>query len=285
VRHTALQNRAHGCSRPRGPGYSSGMTSAHGQGRGPGERGTGGPDGTEPGKDERGKEAPGNGYWSKEQPGHPTVFLRPLASPVALGFGGLAVATLMLSAYQLGWVPPSEVHQVGWMLVLFAAPVQFIASVLGFLDRDTVVGTGMGLQGAAWLLVGAVMLHSAPGQRSAALGIFFFVAAAVLAPSVLSASMSKGVVAAVMATTSLRWVLTGVFERLGSHPWKWVAGWTGVALCVIAVYGAVAMELEDQRRKTVLPTLRWGKGREAITGDFAAQVARVRQEAGVREQL
>ncbi len=213
------------------------------------------------------------------------MFLRPLASPVALGFGGLAVATLMLSAYQLGWVPPSEVHQVAWALVLFAAPVELVASVFGFLDRDTVIGTGMGLQAAAWLLAGVEMLHTAPGQRSAALGLFFFVAAAALVPSVLTAGMSKGVAAGVMATTSLRWVMTGVYERLGDHPWKWVAGWTGVALCAVALYGAIAMELEDQRRKTVLPTLRWGKGRQAMNGDFSAQVARVRHEAGVREQL
>lgn len=221
----------------------------------------------------------------QDEPGHPTIFLRPLASPVALGFGGLAVATLVLTAYQVGWVPSSEAHQVAWVLILFAAPVQFIASVFGFLDRDTVVGTGIGIQGAGWLVIGSLTLQSSPGQRSMALGVFLFAAAGALVPSVLTASMSKGIAALVMGTTCLRWVLTGVYELLGAHPWKWVAGWTGLALCVVAIYAAIAMELEDQRRKTVLPTFRLGKGRQAMRGDFAAQVARVHQEAGVREQL
>ncbi len=218
---------------------------------------------------------------------HPnvSVVLRPLASPVALGFGGLAVATLLLSGLQLGWVPVSEGHQVAWALVVFAFPVQILASVFGFLDRDTVVGTGIGIQGAGWLTIGALMLAGAPGRRDMVLGLFLFVAAAALLPSVLTSAMSKGIAAAVMALTSLRWLLTGAYEWVGASPWKEVAGWTGVALCAVALYAAVALEVEDQRRHTVLPTLRRGKGWEAINGDFAAQVERLRQEAGVRQQL
>ncbi len=214
-----------------------------------------------------------------------SVFLRPLASPVALGFGGLAVATMLLAALQLGWVPASEAHQVAWALVVFAFPVQLLASVFGFLDRDTVMGTGIGTQAAGWLTIGVLTLTGVPGRRDMVLGLFLFVAAAVLLPSVLTAGMSKGIAAAVMALTSVRWVLTGVYEQLGTHVWKEVAGWTGVVLCAVALYAAVALEVEDQRRRTVLPTLRRGRAREAMAGDFSAQIRRVRQEAGVREQL
>ena len=40
--------------------------------------------------------------------GEPRVVLRPLATPLPLGFLALLLATVPLSAVQLGWIPPTE---------------------------------------------------------------------------------------------------------------------------------------------------------------------------------
>jgi hypothetical protein len=45
------------------------------------------------------------------------------------------------------------------------------------------------------------------------------------------------------------------------------------------------MALEDARRKTVLPLMRVGTGREALEDGFESQLARAEKEAGIRSQL
>jgi uncharacterized protein len=56
-------------------------------------------------------------------------------------------------------------------------PLQLLASILGFLARDVVAGTGMGLLAGTWLSVALVTLESAPGSTNDALGLFRLLAA------------------------------------------------------------------------------------------------------------
>ena len=59
----------------------------------------------------------------------------------------------------------------------------------------------------------------------------------------------------------------------------------GLVLMVIAFYAALALDLEDTQRKTVLPVLRVGEGKVSVEGSMEEQIERVQREAGVREQL
>ena len=77
------------------------------------------------------------------------VVLRPIASPLALGFVGLAMATTMLSALQLSWVPQQRIIAI---------------SLLGVLARDTVVASGMGILSGS---DGRLRLVSATSTRRA----------------------------------------------------------------------------------------------------------------------
>ena len=100
------------------------------------------------------------------------IVLRPLANPLPLGFLALAAATLLVSGLQLDWLEPAEGHDVALMLLAFVFPLQLVASVFGFLGRDVVAGTGMGVLAGTWLSVALVMLdRSAPGATSDALGL------------------------------------------------------------------------------------------------------------------
>jgi hypothetical protein len=67
--------------------------------------------------------------------------------------------------------------------------------------------------------------------------------------------------------------------------WGDAAGIVGLFLCALAVYAASALALEDVRRETLLPLVRRGVGRESLSSDLPAQLARIEREAGVREQL
>jgi hypothetical protein len=52
---------------------------------------------------------------------------------------------------------------------------------------------------------------------------------------------------------------------------------------VLAVYAALAFELEDNRLRAVLPAFRRGTGRQAMTGGIADELGQVYREAGVRK--
>jgi succinate-acetate transporter protein len=78
------------------------------------------------------------------------VALRPIAGPLALGFFGLAAATFITSGLQLGWVESAEQRQVAICILAFTAPLQLFASLFGFLARDGVAATGMGLLSGGW---------------------------------------------------------------------------------------------------------------------------------------
>lgn len=213
------------------------------------------------------------------------VMLRPIANPFGLGFIGLAGAAIAVSALQLGWAPASERAQTA-LIVLVVAPIpQLIASVFGFLARDPLASSGMGWLAGSWLAYALVLVSTPAGSTSEVLGVFLIVAAAGLAITAAGAATAKLVPAAVMALAALRFALSAVYELTASHGWGDASGVVGVVLAAAALYAAASLSIEDLKRRTVLPTLRHGRGREALSGDLASQVSAVGNEAGVREQL
>lgn len=213
------------------------------------------------------------------------IVLRPIGSPLPLGFIALGAASVTLSGLQLGWVPVTDGRQAALVFVVFAAPLQAVSSVFGFLARDSVGGTGMGMLAGTWLATGAITVTSPAGSTSRALGLLLlFVSAALMVPTV-AASLGKVLAAVVMAGAAVRFALTGIYELTHGIGWEHVSGWWGVALAVVALYAALAFEIEDTRRRTVLPVGRHGAGRQAFDGTIADDLKRVGHEAGVREQL
>jgi succinate-acetate transporter protein len=213
------------------------------------------------------------------------IFLRPLGNPLPLGFLALAGGTLLISGLQLDWLKTADGKQVALILAAFVFPLQLLASLLGFLARDVVAGTGMGVLSGTWLSIALVQLTSPAGTTSDALGLFLLLAAiAMLVPAAVAAT-GKLVAAAVLACTALRFATTGLYQLTASELWRDVAGIVGLVLCALAVYAAAAMALEDGTRRTVLPLGRRGLGEASLTAGFKEQVARIEHEAGVREQL
>lgn len=213
------------------------------------------------------------------------ITLRPIANPLALGFLGLGGATVTLAGAQLGWYGPHQGTAVALVAVLFGFTLQFVASLFGFLSRDVVAASGMGILAANWLTIGVVKLLYPPGATGGALGVLLiFVGVALLVPALASA-VAKLVPALVLATASARFIVTGLYEITSNPQLQTAAGILGLVLLAAAIYAALALELEDAQRRTVLPVLRWGGGATAMRGSTADQVAGQQHEAGVREQL
>lgn len=214
------------------------------------------------------------------------VVLRPLATPLSLGFLGLAAATLTLSGLQLEWFAPTRNWTtVGLLVIVLPVPLQFLGAIMGFLTRDAIAATGLGLLSGAWLAVGAATFTGGPGQLSPALGLALIgVATGLLVPAA-AGWRSKAVASVVMGIAALRFGLTGAEELSGSAGWRLAAGGCGLLLFAVAVYAALAFELESVRRRTVLPTGRRGRGAIAIGGTFEQEIAGIHHEPGVRQEL
>lgn len=212
------------------------------------------------------------------------VVLRPLATPLPLGFLALAVATFAFASVQLSWIPRSESHTVALGVLVLTVPLQLLAAVMGFLARDPVAATGMGILSGTWGAVCLATLTSPPGAASAGLGVILLCSAAcLLVPA--AAAHAKLVPALVIATSAARFALTGIAEIDGGRSWMQAAGWLGVALAVLSAYAALALELEGSESRTVLPLGRRGASRKALDGQLSDQVADLATEPGVRQQL
>lgn len=213
------------------------------------------------------------------------VLLRPIANPLALGFAGLAGASLVTSGLELGWIASSERDQVGLLMLLFAPPLQGTASIFGFLGRDVVAATGMGILTGTWLCTGAVFLATPPGSTSDALGTFLALAAVALAMVASGGVRSKLLPAVVMGTAAVRFAVFAGYELTAAHPWRTAAGVLGVALCAIALVAVAALMWEEVLKRPLPLTVRRGRGRTALEAPLEEQVRGLAREAGVREQL
>ena len=213
------------------------------------------------------------------------VNLRPIASPLPLGMLALAVGTFTIAGVQLAWISAARSPDAGLAALTFVVPLQAVSFILGFLARDSAAGTGMALQAGGWFSIGLATYLGRPGQASPALGLVLVGAATVLLVPAVTASLSKVLAGLVMALTSVRFYLTGAYELSSGTGWKDAAGVVGLLLAAVALYAGLAFELEDNRRATLLPTLRRGAGRTALAGSLADEVSGVQHEAGVRRTL
>lgn len=193
----------------------------------------------------------------------------------------------MLSALQFGWISPGQSTIVAITGLVFAFPSQFLAAILSFLARDGLAGTGLGVFSGTWAVTSVSLLTSPPGATSEGLGIFLILASILLACVVVAGTggARKLIVALVLAIGAARVLVTGLFEIDGGDGLEQAAAILGLALAASAFYAGLALLLEDARRDTVLPVFRSGEAKAAVTEGIDAQLSKVENEAGVREQL
>jgi len=212
------------------------------------------------------------------------IVLRPYALPLPLGFLALAIGSCLLTSLQLHWIPVTDTSQVATAVLGFVVPLQFVATIFAFLIRDVVMATGIGLLTGCWLAIGALLESAKPGSTSPVVGILAIaVAVALLVPAV-TASWSKPVAAVIMVVASVRFAFTGIYQLTGGTGWQDATGIMGIVLMGTALYGSLALSLEDARHKSILPIKRLGTSARAMSGEFVHQVETLPTEAGVRQE-
>jgi succinate-acetate transporter protein len=213
------------------------------------------------------------------------IVLRPIGSPLPLGILPLVPAGVLLGVMQLGGIPVSETKTVAFILLGFVVPLQLIASVLSFLARDTIAGTALGLFAGTWLATALALMAGPPGSRNHALGLFLLCVGGSMVVLVAGASFGKLGPALVMVLGSARFVVAGLYEILGGTTLEHAGAIIGLVLAGVALYSALATEVEDVQGETKLPLGRRAMAAEALQGPFDRQLERIEHEAGVRQQL
>src|SRR4051794_31830928 len=178
---------------------------------------------------------------------HTRIVLRPVGSPLPLGLLALMCAGVLLSLQQVGALGVEQGRTIAFVLIAFVVPLQFIASIFGFLARDSVAGTAFGILSGAWLATALVTLSSPPGATSPALGAFFLCLAAALLVIIAGASFGKAGPAVVIVVAAVRFLVTGLYEVTADTGLQHAAAIVGFALGVTALYAALATEVEDVR--------------------------------------
>jgi hypothetical protein len=215
------------------------------------------------------------------------INVRPIGSPLALGFFAFAVGIFLFGAYDVGWVPLKETSQVGLILLAFVAPLEIVAGILAFLSRDTAAATGLTMLSAVWAVNGLALLTGTPGTTSVALGLFLLALAAVLPGLAVPAFKGKPLFGVLFAASVVRFALAGVYQLTGVTTLNTVGGCLSMIVALFALYGGIALLVEDVRQRTILPLGRRGEAREWLEDErsLANQLSRVGREAGVRHQL
>jgi succinate-acetate transporter protein len=210
--------------------------------------------------------------------------LRPIGSGLPLGFFSFGIGMLLLGCSAIGWIPSSEQKDVGMMLMSFVFPLEFVATIVAFLARDTLGATTLGLFTTSWLALGWADLASPPGTLSITLAIYLFGFATAALLLGLMSTRAKPFFSLLLGVAVARMVLSGVYETGASHEWYEISGGFGIALAALAMYGGTALGLEDASQREVLPLFRRGGADEAFQG-YEAQLDRLEAEPGVRQQL
>jgi uncharacterized protein len=144
-----------------------------------------------------------------------TIMLRPLASPLPIGFFAFAIGSFLFTALELGWIVHTQAPELAVIMVVFVAPLQLIASVLAFWARDNGGATALGLFGMTWGTVGAILLTS-PTARSTMLGWFLFCMAAVILAFGITSAFGKPVLSVVSGLSCARFAITGYYQITGA---------------------------------------------------------------------
>jgi uncharacterized protein len=211
------------------------------------------------------------------------IVLRPIGSPLTIGMSGLAIASLVQSGMDLGWVAKSQGVEVGLILISVPFVLQLLASIFSYLARDGSAGAATGVLSTCWLALGLLHIASRSGRPLSSVGLLLISAGGVLAPSAAVVSSTKPLPGGVFLLAALRFVLAGVYQLSMADVWDGVAGIAGLVVCAGALYCVVAFELEGQQRRPVLLTLRRGRAVLPASDEVAAGLDGVNREAGVRQ--
>jgi succinate-acetate transporter protein len=210
------------------------------------------------------------------------IVLRPIGSPLPLGFFTVAIDNVLVSTLQWGLLPVVDGRAVA-LIVFPAFIVQAIAGLFALGARDGIAGTLMLSFATTWLIDALIFYVNPPGA-AAALGVFYVVFAVFISFMLASALLKRAIVA-VLAVAAPRFLIAGIGDLTGNQAVSQAGAVLGFLLAAVALYTAFALLLEDSRGREVLPIGRLGAARQATHGTLAVELQGIERQPGVRSTL
>jgi uncharacterized protein len=210
------------------------------------------------------------------------IVLRPIGSPLPLGFFTVAIDNVLVSTLQWGLLPVADRRAVA-LIVFPAFIVQAIAGLFALGARDSIAGTLMLSFATTWLIDALIFYFDPPGA-AAALGVFYVVFAVFISFMLASALLKRAIVA-VLAVAAPRFLISGVAELTGGQVLAQAGAVLGFLLAAVALYTAFALLMEDSHGHEVLPIGRLGAARQATHGNLAVELRGIERQPGVRRTL
>jgi uncharacterized protein len=189
-----------------------------------------------------------------------TAALPAIANPAALGLGGFALTTFVLSAHNAF---PSQAPDLTWVGLAFfyGGLAQFAAGMWEFKAGNTFGATAFSTYGAFWMSLATFVLlalngHIPAGDTLKDLG-WFVLAFTIFNTYMLFWSARVNVsVFMVFLTLEITEILLllGYFNGSGAGAGLVaLGGWMGIVTALVAWYGSAAVVANSMRPKPILP--------------------------------
>lgn len=180
--------------------------------------------------------------------------LRPYASALPLGLLSFGVGMVLIGGIGLHWISGRDVALAGIVMASFVAPLELAATVLAFLGRDVGAATALGLFSTSWVATGVLHVISPPGSTSPATGLFLLAFAVMLLAPTAVALTVRPLLGVMLVVSTVRAVIGGVYQLVGSTGWSLAEGVAALVLAAIATYNGAAFLIEDALQRPLLPT-------------------------------
>lgn len=126
------------------------------------------------------------------------VVLRPIASPLPLGFFAFGMGSVLQSVLQFGLIPQADVQNLALLFGAFVFPLEILAALLAYFARESVGATILSIIAFSWLGTAVVTYASAPDPTSPTIGFLYLSIALILILLGAVGALGKPLLATVM---------------------------------------------------------------------------------------
>ena len=179
-----------------------------------------------------------------------------IANPAALGLGGFALTTFVLSTHNAGWAP--DLTWVG-LAFFYGGLAQFAAGMWEFKAGNTFGATAFSTYGAFWASLATFIVLVLGGKVPAGdidndLG-WFLLSFAIFNTYMLfwSARVNMSVFLVFLTLEITEIILFIGFFNSGNKGIIQLGGYLGIITAIVAWYGSAAVVANSMRAKPILP--------------------------------
>lgn len=182
-----------------------------------------------------------------------------IADPAALGLGGFALTTFVLSVVNAGIVPDKVEPVVFGLAFAYGGIAQFAAGLWEFAKGNTFGATAFCSYGGFWLsfwwLTGHTDLSGAGADVNKGLGLYLLAWGIFTLYMTVAALRVSGAVLVVFVLLTITFFLLAFGEFGTSSGITKVGGYVGILTAIAAWYASFATVVNFTFKRTVMPTM------------------------------